>query len=137
MLIEQELTAAQLVDAYQGGQREFIGIEVIGEGNYPSLQNTDLSAAEFSDCWFHSATFSNVNFKQVKFTRCNLKCTTFESCNFVESNWSDCPVCSISISNCDTSGMVIGSLNAYGAEIESVTVFLEYAAENLNKRKSQ
>ncbi|RQP21437.1 pentapeptide repeat-containing protein [Piscinibacter terrae] len=137
MLIEQELTLAQLMDAYQSGQREFKGIEIVGDGDHPSVSNVDLGGAEFLDCWFHSTTFVNVNLGGTKFTRCNLKCSTFEGCNLVGSIWSSCPVCSIAMANCNTTGIAVNHLNAYGAEIESVLMLLAYAAENFKGCQTQ
>jgi uncharacterized protein YjbI with pentapeptide repeats len=134
MLIENEITVAQLLSAYANGQRVFKSTEIIGEHESASLSNIDLQDAEFSECWFHSAYFSHVNLKRVKFQSCNLKCSTFEQCDLSFTVWEESAVCSLAVIASETTGLQASKLDAYGAEIENAAVFLEYAEENAKKR---
>jgi uncharacterized protein YjbI with pentapeptide repeats len=137
MVVEHELTAAQLCDAYRRGQRLFTGVELVSTDEYPSLRDATLSGAEFSDCWFHSANFSSVDLSQTKFVHCNLKCSTFANCDLSGSTWSNCSVCSISIVGSATTDVVVDGLDAYGAAIENPVAFLAYASGRSPKRGSE
>lgn len=134
MLIENEITVAQLLNAYANGQRVFKSTEVISEHEGFSLENVDLQDAEFSECWFHSANFSHVNLKRVKFLGCNLKCSTFERCDLSGTVWEECAVCSIAVIASETRDLQASKLHAYGAGIEDASVLIEYAEENGKKR---
>jgi len=137
MVIEHELTAAQLCDAYERGQRLFTGVELVSTSEYPSLLNVKLCGVEFADCWFHSTEFSNVDLSHTKFSRCNLKCCTFTNCDLRNTKWVDCPVCSVAIAASVATGIAVSGLDAYGAPIESSAAFLEYASSNSVRRRSQ
>ncbi len=130
MLIENELTAAQLDAAYKVGQRHFASIEIVGTEEFPSVSNISLNGTEFIDCWFHSATFENVDFGQARFVRCNLKCVTFRGCNLSGSSFDECAVCSLSISTCETVDLKARELDAYGGKTDDASTFLEYAHRN-------
>src|SRR4051812_20523067 len=95
MRFDKEFTVAQLCAAYRHGQRQFRGVEVVGEGDFPQLSDASLRDAEFVDCWFHSARFFQVDLGNTKFQGCNLKCASFERCDLSDSTWKDCRVCAI------------------------------------------
>lgn len=126
----QDMTVAMLVAAYQGGQRLFEGIEIVGESGYPCLRNLDLSGAEFTGCWFHSATFFDVNLSNAKFSGCNLKCATFEACNLSGVKWQSSLVCSMAVIRSATAGTDVKDLEAYGAPLSGESHFLEYVCHN-------
>ena len=131
MLTDIEATSAQLQAAYQAGQREFQGIELVGDGEFPSLSNADFHGAKFIKSWFHSVSFVNVDLSLVTFTDCNLKCSTFENCKLQGSKWEGCLVCAIEFANSDTKNIQAGHLEAYGASIDGTREFLEYAIRNV------
>jgi uncharacterized protein YjbI with pentapeptide repeats len=130
MLIENEITGAQLIAAYEAGQRRFVSIEVIDTEAVPVI-NTCLSGAEFIACWLHSAAFNNVDFRQSRFVACNLKCATFRGCNLSSSFWKDCAVESLSIAACETRDLEASELTAYGGTIDDASSFLDYAQKNV------
>jgi len=127
--MEHELTAAQLIAAYEAGQRRFVSVELVDTEGFPSLFNANLRGAEFIGCWFHSTTFENVDFRHSRFVGCNLKCTTFRGCILTGSSWEGCAVCSLSISACETLDLEARELDAYGFKIEGALAFIEYAHE--------
>lgn len=133
MLIENELTAAQLDAAYKAGQRHFASIEIVDSEEFPSVSNINLNGAEFIDCWFHSATFENVDLGRARFVRCNLKCVTFRACNLSGSSFEECAVCSLSISTSETVDLKARELDAYGGRIDDASIFLEYAYDNAQR----
>jgi uncharacterized protein YjbI with pentapeptide repeats len=131
MLIENEITGAQLIAAYEAGQRRFVSIEVIDTEAVPVF-NTCLSGAEFIDCVLFSPTFENVDFRHTRFVGCNLKCATFRGCDLSGSFWKDCAVESLSISACETLDLEATELHAYGGEIDGTSRFLDYAHAQKN-----
>jgi len=133
MLIENELTVAQLNAAYQAGRRHFASVEIVGAEEFPSVSNICLNGTTFISCWFHSATFENVDFGRARFVGCNLKCTTFRGCNLSGSSWEACAVEDLSISTCETVDVTASDLGAYGGTIDGASSFLEYDHDNARR----
>jgi uncharacterized protein YjbI with pentapeptide repeats len=129
-----EISIAELLEAYEQGQRVFRGLEVIGESEFLLLSDVTLRDAEFVKCWFHSATFRRVDLAAAKFQNCNLKCTVFEGCNLESTQWEGCSICSLALVQSNTANVSARRLDAYGALVEGAEEFIEYACANARRQ---
>ncbi len=136
MHIQDELTPASLVSAYQQGQRVFRGVELVAETEFPALSDATFRDAEFIECWFHSTTFVRVDFAGAKFRQCNLKCTAFTDCNLENTAWEQCLVCAIAVYRSQVANVQASGVNAYGVALEGGAEFLKYALANGSEKGS-